>query len=342
MQETPDTLIEMPTYEDVLRARRQIAPYLLRTALHEYPALNELIGTRVFVKHENHQPTGAFKVRGGLNLISQLSADERARGVVAASTGNHGQSVAYAAHLFKVSARIVVPEKANPGKVASMRGLGAEVIFHGATFDDARAHCEGLAEQQGLRYVHSGNEPLLIAGVATATAEMLEAEPEIEVIIVPVGGGSGAAGACLVARETNPRIRVVGVQSERSRAAHDSWSQRQLVVRPNTTLAEGLATGTAFILPQTIMWECLSDFVLVQDEQILHAMVWLIERAHTLAESAGAASLAAAYQLRETLKGKKVGLICSGGNATPAQVQLALGYELRLAAAQCGETPPHR
>ena len=323
MQETRNAL-QVPDYEDVLRARQQIAPYLLRTALHEYPALNELIGTRVFVKHENHQPTGAFKVRGGLNLISQLSADERARGVVSASTGNHGQSVAYAAHLFKVGARIVVPEKANPGKVASMRGLGAEVIFHGATFDDARAHCEALAEEHGLRYVHSGNEPLLIAGVATATAEMLEAEPELEVIIVPVGGGSSAAGACIVAREINPKIRVIGVQSDRSSAAHDSWSQGQLVARPNTTLAEGLATGTAFILPQTIMWQCLSDFMLVQDEQILHAMVWLIERAHTLAESAGAASLAAAYQLRETLRGKKVGLICSGGNATPEQVQLAL------------------
>jgi threonine dehydratase len=316
--------LQTPTYEDVLRARRQIAPFLLRTALHEYPALNELIGTRVFVKHENHQPTGAFKVRGGLNLISQLSPDERTRGVVAASTGNHGQSVAYAAHRFNVSARIVVPEKANPGKVASMRGLGAEVIFHGATFDDARVHCEALAEEQGLRYVHSGNEPLLIAGVATATAEMLETEPEIEVIIVPVGGGSGAAGACIVAREVNPKIRVVGVQSDQSRAAHDSWSQRQLVTRPNTTLAEGLATGTAFILPQTIMWERLSDFILVQDEQILHAMTWLIQRAHTLTEAAGAASLAAAYQLRETLRGKKVGLVCSGGNATPEQVQLAL------------------
>lgn len=316
--------MEVPTYEDVLRARKQIAPYLLRTPLHEYPALNDLVGTRVFIKHENHHPTGAFKVRGGLNLISRLSADERARGVIAASTGNHGQSVAYAARVFAVNARIVVPEDANPGKVASMRGLGAEVIFHGARFDDARAHCEALAARHGFRYVHSGNEPLLIAGVATATAEMLEAEPEIEVIIVPVGGGSGAAGACIVAHEVNPEIRVIGVQSEASSAAHDSWRRRQLVERPNTTMAEGLATGSAFILPQTIMWERLSDFVLVKDEEILRAMFWLIERAHTLAEAAGAASLAAACELREVLRDKKIGLICSGGNATPAQVQLAL------------------
>lgn len=316
--------IQAPTYEDVLRARKQIGPYLLRTPLHEYPALNDFIGTRVFIKHENHQPTGAFKVRGGINLISQLSSAERGRGVIAASTGNHGQSVAYAAHLFGVKARIVVPEKANPGKVASMRGLGAEVIFHGATFDDARGFCERLAETEGLRYVHSGDEPLLIAGVATATAEMLEAEPEIEIIIVPVGGGSGAAGACIVANEINPNIRVIGVQAEESRAAHDSWSQRELVARPNTTMAEGLATGTAFFLPQMIMWERLSDFVLVHDEQMLQAMAWLIEYAHTLAEAAGAAPLAAAYQMREMLKDKKIGLICSGGNATPEQVQFAL------------------
>lgn len=324
MQESQQPQMEAPTYEDVLRARKQIAPYLLRTALREYSSLNDLVGARVFIKHENHQPTTAFKVRGGINLISQLSPADGARGVIAASTGNHGQSVAYAAHLFGISARIVVPQNANPGKVASMRGLGAEVIFHGANFDEARAHCEALASEHGFRYVHSGNEPLLIAGVATATAEMLEDQPDLEVIIVPVGGGSGAAGACIVAREIDPQIRVIGVQSESSPAAYESWRQRRLVERPNTTLAEGLATGTAFALPQAILCESLSDFVLVSDAQILRAMIWLIEHAHTLAEAAGAASLAAAYNSRETLSGKKVGVICSGGNATPDQVRTAL------------------
>jgi threonine dehydratase len=324
MQEAQNTKLQAPTYQDVLRARGQTSPYLLRTPLHEYSALNDLLGARVFIKHENHLPTGAFKVRGGINLISQMKADERARGVISASTGNHGQSVAYAAHLFGVNARIVVPENANPGKVASMRGLGAEVIFHGARFDEARAHCEALAAEHGFRYVHSGDEPLLIAGVATATLEMLEDQPELDVIIVPVGGGSGAAGACIVAAEINPRIRVIGVQSENSSAAYESWRQHRLVERPNTTLAEGLATGSAFALPQTIMREGLSDFVLVSDAQLLRGMVWLIEHAHTLAEAAGAASLAAAYNLREDLRDMKVGLICSGGNATPEQVRMAL------------------
>src|SRR6266513_1487203 len=161
-----------PDLADVLAARQRIAPYLRPTPLFRYPALDAMTGARVWVKHENHQPVGAFKVRGGVNLISRLDADERARGVIAASTGNHGQSVAYAADLFGVRAVICVPEQANPVKVESMRALGAEVVFHGADFDEAREHCEKLAAERHYRYVHSGNEPALIAGVATGTLEI--------------------------------------------------------------------------------------------------------------------------------------------------------------------------
>jgi threonine dehydratase len=284
-----------------------------------------LIGANVFIKHENYQPVGAFKVRGGINLISQLGSDERARGVISASTGNHGQSIAYAARLFGVNARIVVPEGANPGKVAAMRGLGAEVIFHGVNFDEARLHCEQLARQTGARYVHSGDEPLLIAGVATEALEMLEDEPGLEVVFVPVGGGSGAAGVCIAARAINPQIRVIGVQAESSPAAYQSWRQRRLVEAPNRTFAEGLATGTAFSLPQAILWEMLEEFALVSEEEIERAMAWMIERAHTLAEGAGAAPLAAAYRMRDKLSGKKVGLICSGGNTSLEHLKRALG-----------------
>jgi threonine dehydratase len=222
-------------------------------------------------------------VRGGINLISQLNADERARGVIAASTGNHGQSVAYAARLFQVKARIVVPEGANPGKVAAMQGMGAEVIFHGSIYDEAQLHCEALAQEHGYRYIHSGNEPLLIAGVATETVEMLQDEPDLQVLIVPIGGGSGAAGASIVARAINPAIRVIGVQAAASPAAYESWRQGHLIEAPNRTLAEGLATGHAFELPQTILRQMLDDFFLVSEEEILQAVVWLIERAHTLA-----------------------------------------------------------
>lgn len=314
----------IPQFQDVLLAQRQICPYLQRTPLYSYPAINDLLGTSVYVKHENYHPVGAFKVRGGVNLVSQMSADERERGVIAASTGNHGQSVAYGARLFGVKARIVVPEGANPGKVAAMQGMGADVIFHGANYDEAKHYCEQLAHEHGYRYIHSGNEPLLIAGVATGILEMLEDEPEIDVILVAIGGGSGAAGACIVAKAINPQIQVIGVQAEASSAAYLSWKQHKLLNAPNHTFADGLATGSAFELPQAILWDKLDDFLLVSEEQILQAMVWMIERAHTLAKSAGSAPLAGAYSRREQLRGKKVGIVCSGGNISLEHLRRAL------------------
>ena len=315
--------MHIPTFRDVLQAQRRIRPYLARTPLYRYPAMDALLDTEVYIKHENYQPVGAFKVRGGINLISQLSEEERSRGVIAASTGNHGQSVAYAARLFGVKAIIVVPEIANPGKVAAMRGMGAEVIQHGVNFDDSKLHCEALVHTYGYRYIHSGNEPLLIAGVATEGLEMLEDEPELDVIFVPIGGGSGAAGVCIAAHAVNRAIQVIGVQSEAAPAAYETWRQRRLVTAPNRTFAEGLATGIAFELPQEILREGLHDFLLVSEDEIKQAMLWMIERTHTLAEGAGAAALAGAYSIRDQLKGKKVGLVCSGGNTSLEHLQLA-------------------
>jgi threonine dehydratase len=311
---------QTPTLTDVLEARRRIAPHLRPTPLYGYAGLDDLLGAEVFVKHENHQPVGAFKVRGGVNLVSQLSTAERERGVIAASTGNHGQSIAYAARLFRVPATICVPEGANPVKVASMRGLGAEVVFHGRDYDEAREHCEQLTRQRGYRYVHSGNEPLLISGVATETLEILEEWPEVEVIIVPIGGGSGAAGACIVAKAVGRAVRVIGVQSEAAPAAYRSWRERRLVEDRMQTYAEGLATRTAFELPQKILWEWLDDFVVVSDDEIRAAQALMIEATRNLVEAAGAAPLAAALRLRQQLIGKRIALILSGGNASPEQV----------------------
>ena len=318
---------QLPALADVLEARLRIAAHLRPTPLFGYAALNELVEAEVFVKHENHQPVGAFKVRGGVNLLSQLGAEERERGVIAASTGNHGQSVAYAARLFGVPATICVPEHANPVKVASMRGLGAELIFHGRDFDEAREHCEQLADERGYRYVHSGNEPLLIAGVATETIEILEEEPRIDVIVVPVGGGSGAAGACIVAKAINPAAKVIGVQSEAAPAAFRSWQERRLVEDRMETFAEGLATRTAFELPQRILWQWLDDFVLVSDDEIRAAQALLIEATRNLVEAAGAAALAAGLRLRQQLSGKRVALIVSGGNVSREQLLDVLGRE---------------
>jgi threonine dehydratase len=311
----------VPTFNDVLAARERISPYLQPTALHRYPALDALVGTETWVKHENHQPICAFKVRGGINLVSQLSDDERRRGVITASTGNHGQSIAYAARLFGVRAIVCVPEGANPVKVASIRGLGAEIVTHGVDFDEAREHCAGLAEEHGYRYIHSGNEPHLIAGVGTYALEMLEKQPDIEVIIVPIGGGSGAAGTCIVAKAINPKIEVIGVQSAEAPAAYKSWKARQMLDDRMGTFAEGLATRSAFELPQRILWETLDDFVLVPDAEIRTAVRSMIETTRNLTEPAGAAPLAAALRLKDRLKGKRVALILSGSNITPAQLR---------------------
>jgi len=313
-----------PTFTDILRAKQTIARYLPRTPLVNYLALDKICGTRVLVKHENQQATGAFKVRGGINLVSQLSAEERDRGIITASTGNHGQSVAYAAGLFRVRATVVAPEKSNPLKVAAIRDLGAEVLLHGADFDAAREHCALLARRDNLRYIHSANEPLLLAGVATIALEILEDAPEVTTIIVPVGGGSGAAAACLVAKTLNPRIKVIGVQAERAPAAYESWRARELLEDKMETAAEGLATRVAFELTQRILWDHLADFVLVSDDEMLRAIRLYVEKAHTLAESAGAASLAAALKLRERLAGQTVALVLSGGNITVEQLSTAL------------------
>src|SRR6266511_1899996 len=203
--------MRVPTLVDVLEARRRIAPYLLPTPLHSYPVLDRLLGAEVWVKHEKHQPIGAFKVRGGINLVSRLDDGERERGVITASTGNHGQSIAYASRLFGVRAIVCVPEGANPVKVESIRALGAEIV---------------VAAAEGYRYVHSGNEPLLIAGVATGTLEVVEARPDLDTLIVPVGGGSGAAGACIVAKAVGVPVEVIGVQAAAAPAAYRSWEAR--------------------------------------------------------------------------------------------------------------------
>ncbi|MGD0834553.1 MAG: pyridoxal-phosphate dependent enzyme [Candidatus Dormibacteria bacterium] len=319
-------MLEPPSLLDVLAARDRIRAHLAPSPLRSYPALDRLVDARVVVKHENLLPTGVFKVRGGINLFSRLDEGSRRAGVITASTGNHGQSVAYGARLFGVPATVCVPEGANPVKVEAMRDLGAEVLLVGRDFDESRLHAEGLAERDGRRYIHVGDEPDLIAGVATGPLEILEEQPGVEVIIVPVGGGSGASGACIVGKAMNPSIQVIGVQSAQSPAAHDSWRSGRLEARGNTTVADGLATGTAFALPQRIMAGLLDDFVLVDDAALLRATLLMIEKTRTLVEPSGAAPLAAALDpaLGARLRGRRVALVCSGANISPAQLAVVL------------------
>ena len=309
------------TLTDVFKARQTIAPYLQPTPLRQYHGLSQLFGTNVYVKHENHNPTGAFKVRGGINFIANLSSEERRRGVMTASSGNHGQSVAYASRLFGVRATIMLPENANPVKVEAIRSMGAEIVFHGRDFDDAKLFAESQARQTGTRFINSGDEPLLIAGVGTYTIEIIESLPEVETIIVPVGGGSGVSGCCVVAKTINPNIRVIGVQAEKAPSAYLSWKVKQRVEAKMETFAEGLQTRAPFDLPQSIMRELLDDFILVSDDEMREAMRLLIEHTRNLPEAAGAASLAAAIKLKTNLSGKNIALIMSGGNITLNQLR---------------------
>ncbi|MEZ4560159.1 MAG: threonine/serine dehydratase [Caldilineaceae bacterium] len=314
-----------PTFADVLAAHKTIAPYLPPTPLHHYPMLDQLLDAEVYVKHENYQPIGAFKVRGGINFMAHLDPATAKRGVVTASTGNHGQSIAYAAQVFGIKAAIVVPEGANPVKVEAMRAYGADVIFHGKDFEASKAHCATLEQEEGMRFISSGDEPLLVTGVGTHTLEIVQALPDVDVIIVPVGGGSGAAGASLTAKAVNPAIRVIGVQAEGAPAAYLTWRERKPQTAGIDTFAGGLQTGAPFMLPQEIMWQYMDDFVLVNDDELKQAVRLYLEKAKTLAEPAGAAPLAAALNLREQLAGLKVALILSGGNVSPDELKLCLG-----------------
>jgi threonine dehydratase len=312
-----------PTFADVLAARRFLEPYLRPTPLVRRPAVNEALGVDAWLKCESLLPTGAFKVRGGLNLVGR---DPTARGgIFGASTGNHGQSLAYAGKVFGVPVTIFVPRNANPLKLAAMRESGATIVEHGVDFDEARVECERRAAAEGVRYVHSGNEPYLIAGVATAALEVLLELPTADVLIVPIGGGSGASGACIVAKALNPRVEVIGVQSEGAPAAYLTWREHapRETERVNT-FADGLATRTSFALPQAILRDLLDDFVLVTDDDLYAAMRLLLVEGHLVAEGAGASPVAAARKLRDRLQGKTVVCWVSGANATADSIERAL------------------
>ncbi|MDT0306235.1 pyridoxal-phosphate dependent enzyme [Streptomyces sp. DSM 44917] len=318
-----------PTITDALRARRLLAGHLPATPVWSYPTLNAAVGggTTVFVKHENAQPTGAFKVRGGLNLLAGMDEAARARGIVGYSTGNHAQSLAYAAARFGAPCVIVMPAAPNPVKAAAVRALGAELVEAGADLAEAAAEAERIAAVRGMRLVSAGDEPALIAGVATAYLELFEQQPGLDAVIVPVGGGSGAAAACLVAAAVAPDCEVVAVQAAGAPAAHDSWEAGGAPVsRPIRTRAEGLATGCSFALPQSLIRRRLAEFLLVSDEEIARAQWLMMREAHTLCEGAGAAALAGLLSRPGRFAGRRVAVMCTGGNAGEAEIRAVVGH----------------
>ncbi len=320
--------MNLPTYADVVVAATVVHRHLRPTALLEWPSLSRLLGFRFLVKHENHNPTCAFKVRGGVNLVSRLSEREKQGGIIGCTTGNHGQSLAWACRLFGVRCVLVVPQGANPDKLSAMRALGAELIEHGRDFDDARTHCEAIRHERGLRYVHSANEPDLIAGVGTYGLEVLDDCPEVDVVLVPVGLGSGICGTALAASGRRPATRVIGVQSEGAPAVTRSWREgRPVETEHIQTFAEGMATRVPAEMTLEIMRRYVHDMVLVSDDELRQAIRWLLIHTHNLAEGAGAAATAAAWKMRAALAGKTVVGVLSGGNLDLRQLARILTAE---------------
>ena len=315
-----------PSLADVRRARTVLNGVIRPTPLMRHPLLVAETGLEIHVKHENHNPTGAFKIRGGLNLVASLDAAERTRGVITASTGNHGQSIAFAAQRAGVPCIVAVPTNNNPEKNAAMRAFGASVVEIGRDFDEAREWVEQEAEARGLRYVHSANEPLLIAGVGTYALELFEELPDVDVVYVPIGGGSGASGCAIVRTGLGSKARIVGVQAEGADAFTRSWRGPVRVAGERiATFAEGLATRHTFDLTFDILKHELDDIVTLSERDLEEGVRLAVRATHNLAEGAGAASLMAAVKSRDQLQGKKVVCVMSGGNLNTAVLRRILG-----------------
>jgi threonine dehydratase len=319
------------TFTDVLQARDRIRPHLPKTPLRTYAALDAEVGRgiRVFVKHENHNPTNAFKARNGLSFMSALTDEARRRGVVAATRGNHGLGLAWAGSLLGARVTICVPRGNNPEKNEALRGYGVELIEEGRDYDEVVRVAETLVRERGLRLAHSTNEPLVIAGAATLALEILEDNPRLEALVVGVGGGSQAVGALTVARELRPDLKVYGVQAERASAIHDAWHAGHPVSKDSAdTFADGLATRKTYDVTFPALREGLAGFVTASEGEIAEALRCLLRTTHNLAEGAGAVGLAGLVKLRDTLAGQSVGVVLSGANIDAATLRRVLNGEI--------------
>lgn len=320
-------MINPITFQDVLAARERLKPYLAPTPLREYPQLNELVGhgIRVWVKHENHHPTQSFKIRNGLSVVTSLTPAERKRGAIGASTGNHGQGVAYAGKLLGVPVAICVPANNNAEKNAAIRALGAELIEVGATYDETVVECARIQAERGMTLVHSTNHPQVIAGAGTMTLEILEQEPSLDAIVIALGGGSQSVGALTVVAERAPHVKTYAVGAAGAPAQYESWRQgRVLTGQPVKTFAEGIATGAAYELTFDTLKAGLANFVSVSEEAIYSAVRDLIRITHNVPEGAGATGLAGLRALAPELAGKRVAIVMCGGNLSMASLKRAL------------------
>ena len=319
------------TWDDIVAARRRIAPHLQPTPLRHYATLDAEVGhgIRVLVKHENHHPTNAFKARNAVSFMTALDPEQRTRGVVAATRGNHGAGLAWAGAELGVPVVICVPHGNNLEKNAAMRGYGAEVIEAGRDYDEAVEVAKRLVIDRGLVLAHSTNDANVIAGAGTLGAELCEQAVQLDAIVVAVGGGSQAVGAIVAARQLRPNVKIYGVQAAGAAAIHDSWHRKtRLVTDRADTFADGLATRATYDLTWPALLEGLSGFVAVTDPAIADAIRVLLRTTHNLAEGAGAAGLAGLLALREELAGKTVAIVLSGSNIDAPTLRRVIDGEL--------------
>ncbi|MRR16589.1 MAG: threonine/serine dehydratase [Deltaproteobacteria bacterium] len=309
-----------------LMARSVINKYLNRTNLIRYSELSRLIGCEAFVKHENHNPTGSFKIRGALNFFHHMSREELETGILVATRGNHGLAMAWAGQWFHVPCTVVVPENNNPEINRIIESYGAELIVHGEDFYDAQSYCEELVDSAGYYYVQQGNEPEILNGIATMGLEILEDLPEVDTIICPIGGGAGCASILKTVRAIKPGIEIIGVEPENAPSFYTSWKKKEIITLDEAhTIADGLAARTVFHLPYVILKDAISDVILLTEAEILEGIKMALTATHNLAESAGAVSLIAAFKIRDRLCGKKVAMIMSGGNLNMDHLKTAIG-----------------
>ncbi len=315
---------------NIYKARKVVYQKLKRTLLASYPSFSEIIGTEIFIKHENHNPTGSFKVRGAVNYMHHVPQDIRKSGIVVATKGNHGLAVAWAAREQGILCNVVVPENNNPQINRAIQAEGAQLIEKGIDFYEAQNYCEELAENAGFFYLRQGNEPEILNGLGTMALEIFEDLPDVETILMPVGGGSGCAALALVAKSINPDVRIIAVQAEKAPAFYLSWKEGKRVITDKAdTFADGLAARSVFEVPYVILKDRVDKVVLVNENEIKKGVNLALTLTHNLAEPAGAVTLAAALKIKDDLAGKKVVAVMTGGNINCEQLVTVVESECK-------------
>jgi threonine dehydratase len=300
---------------EIFKARRNVEQVLKKTHLTYHKRLSDDLGASIYVKHENHLPTNSFKVRGAANFMAQVSPEIQKRGIVVSTRGNHGMAVAWAAQERNIFCNVVVPENNSPDMNAAILSYGAQLIEQGSDFYETQNYCEELSESTGYYYLRQGNEPLLINGIATMGLEIFEELPDVEVVIMPLGGGTGCAALAKVIEGINPKVELIGVQAQRMPSFYESWRQGKKVIVPAAhTVAEGLAARSVFDTPYFILKDRIKDVVLLSEEELLEGVRLALRYTQNLAEVAGAAALAAAFKIKSELAGRKVVTVMTGGN----------------------------